>query len=397
MFYISMKALFWLLIVIAPVFFIMYTSAKALFWFLVILTPIVFIHELGHFLFARLFGVKIEVFSIGFGKPLIKWKDSKDTVWQIALIPLGGYVKMFGDEGAASTPDKEKIDSLSEKEKSLSFHHKNLWQKSLIVFGGPFANYLLTIIIFIILSMHSGVKEFKPEITGLQQDSPAQKAGLEVGDLIVDVNGDKVDSPVDLKLKLDKSENMNIEVGVVRQKSYLTVNVAPKEEEYKNIFGEIVKSRMIGVYFEKFTFRKVGVAESFVNSFYQVGNMSYMFVKAIWQMITLKRGTEDIGGPIKIALYSESMAKQGFMAILYFVAMISLNLGLINLFPIPMLDGGHLFFYGVEAIIRRPINHKVQVICFKIGFFILIGLMSIAFWNDLKAIEFFKKLKLLLG
>ena len=226
-----MKALFWLLIVIAPVFFIMYTSAKALFWFLVILTPIVFIHELGHFLFARLFGVKIEVFSIGFGKPLIKWKDSKDTVWQIALIPLGGYVKMFGDEGAASTPDKEKIDSLSDKEKSLSFHHKNLWQKSLIVFGGPFANYLLTIIIFIILSMHSGVKEFKSEITGLQQDSPAQKAGLAVGDLIVDVNGYKVDSPADLKLKLDKSENINIEVGVIRQKSYLTVNVAPKEEE----------------------------------------------------------------------------------------------------------------------------------------------------------------------
>ena len=175
------------------------------------------------------------------------------------------------------------------------------------------------------------------------------------------------------------------------------MNVVPKEEEYKNIFGEIVKSRMIGVYFEKFTFRKVGVIESFVNSFYQVGNMSCMLVKAIWQMITLKRGTEDIVGPIKIALYSESMANQGFMAILYFVAMISLNLGLINLYPIPMLDGGHLFFYGIEAIIRRPINYKVQVICFKIGFFILIGLMSIAFWNDLKAIEFFKKLKLLLG
>ena len=391
-----MKALFWLL-VIAPALFIMYTSVKPLFWFLVILTPIVFIHELGHFLFARLFGVKIEVFSIGFGKPLIKWKDSKDTIWQIALIPLGGYVRMYGDEGAASTPDKEKIDTLSEKEKKLSFHHKKLWQKSLIVFGGPLANYLLTIAIFIIISMHSGVKEFKPEITGIQQKSPAQIAGLQIGDLISDVNGDKIDSIIDLKSKLDTNENLSIEIGVIRKKSYLSVNISPKEEEYTNIFGETAKTRMIGVAFEKFSFRKVGLIESFKNSFYQVRDMSCMFLKAIWQMITLKRGTEDIGGPIKIALYSESMANQGFIAILYFVAIISLNLGLINLFPIPMLDGGHLFFYGIEAIIRRPIHYKIQALCFKVGFFMLMGLMSIAFWNDLKAIEFFKKLKLLLG
>ena len=370
---------------------------KALFWFLVILTPIVFIHELGHFLFARLFGVKIEVFSIGFGKPLIKWKDSKGTNWQIALIPLGGYVRMYGDEGAASTPDQEKIATLSEKEKKLSFHHKKLWQKSLIVFGGPLANYLLTIAIFIIISMHSGVKEFKPEITGVQQDSPAQIAGLQIGDLISDINGDKIDSISDLKSKLDTNENSSVEIGIIRKNSYLSVNVSPKEKEYTNILGETAKTRMIGVAFEKFSFRKVELIESFKNSFYQVGDMSCMFLKDIWQMITLKRGTEDIGGPIKIALYSESMANQGFIAILYFVAIISLNLGLINLFPIPMLDGGHLFFYGIEAIIRRPINYKIQALCFKIGFFMLMGLMSIAFWNDLKAIEFFKKLKLLLG
>lgn len=372
-------------------------SMKALFWFLVILTPIVFIHELGHFLFARLFGVKIEIFSIGFGKPLIKWKDSKDTIWQIALVPLGGYVKMSGDERATSTQDKEKMHSLSEEQKKVVFYNKKLWQKSLIVFGGPLANYLLTITIFSIISMHSGIKEFKTEITGLQPNSPAQIAGLQIGDIVSDINGIKINSPTDLKLKLDTSKNPTVEIGIIRKKSHLRINISPKEEGYKDMFGESIKARVIGVYFEKYSFKKLSFLDSFKNSFYQVLDISFKFIEAIYQMITLKRGTEDIAGPIKIALYSENIANQGTIAILSFIAIISLNLGLINLFPIPMLDGGHLFFYGVEAVIRKPINHRIQTICFQIGLFVLIGLMSIAFWNDLNAIEFFKRLKSLLG
>ena len=369
----------------------------ALFWFIVFITPIVFIHELGHFLFARLFGVKVEVFSIGFGKPLITWKDSKDTKWQIAIIPLGGHIKMYGDENAASVPDKTKLKTMSEEEKQLSVHNKKLWQKSLIVFGGPFANYLLTFLLFVIISMYSGVKEIKPEITKIIENSPAEIAGLKLGDMIIDINGEKIGSVFDISTKVNSTPSKEVAIGVMRNHSYSSFTLIPTEEEDKNIFGESAKIRLIGVTFEKYSSRSVNFSEALKNSFSQVLNYTYLFLKTVWQMISSKTGTDNIGGPIKIAKYSENISNQGFFAALYFIAILSLNLGFINLLPVPMLDGGHLFFYAIEGITRKPINQKVQELCFKIGLGILITLMFIAFWNDLKEMEFFTKIKLLLS
>ena len=369
----------------------------ALFWFIVFITPIVFIHELGHFLFARLFGVKVEVFSIGFGKPLITWKDSKDTKWQIAIIPLGGYIKMYGDENAVSVPDKKKLKTMSEEEKHFSIHNKKLWQKALIVFGGPFANYLLTFLLFVIISTYSGVKEIQPEITKIMENSPAEIAGLKLGDIIIDVNGEKINSVFDISTKVNSTQSKEVIIGVMRNNSYSSFTLMPTEEESKNIFGEFMKMRLIGVAFEKYSYRNINFLEAIQNSFSQVVNYTYLFLKAISQMIFSKNGVDNIGGPIKIAKYSENISNQGFFAALYFIAILSLNLGFINLLPIPMLDGGHLLFYAIEGIIRRPINNKIQDLCFKIGLGILMTLMVIAFWNDLKGMEFFMKIKLLLS
>ncbi len=369
----------------------------ALFWFIVFITPIVFIHELGHFLFARLFGVKVEVFSIGFGKPLITWKDRKDTKWQIAVIPLGGYVKMYGDENVASVPDQKKLKTMSEEERQSSVHNKKLWQKSLIVFGGPFANYLLTFLLFVVISIFSGVKEIKPEITKIMEHSSAEVAGLKVGDFIVDINGEKINSAFDISNKINASPSGDVTVGFIRNNSYSSVKLTANEAKGKNIFGEAKKMRLIGVTFEKYSSRDVNFAEAVKSSFLQLLDYTYLFLKFIGKVVSLKVGTDSIGGPIKIAKLSEDMSNQGVFAALYFIAIISLNLGFMNLLPIPMLDGGHLFFYAIEGIIRKPINYKIQELCFKIGFAILIMIMFTAFWNDLKEMEFFTKIKLLLS
>jgi regulator of sigma E protease len=371
----------------------MHVSMEALIWFIIIITPIVFIHELGHFLFARLFGVKVDVFSIGFGKPLLKWKDKKDTTWQIAMIPLGGYVKMHGDENAASTPDVKKLQSLSEEEKKLSLHHKKLWQKALIVFGGPLANYVLAILLFMGIAMYSGKIEVNLEITGVQENSAAQKAGMKIGDVIVELNDDKISSIVDLKSKLALNVKEEINIGYVRNDTYFHTAITPDFVEVKDMIGEKNRQPVIGVMFGKFTYTKIGFFESISYSIQQTLDMSRNMLTAIWQMVSGQRSTDDLGGPIKIAKYSVKFAEQGFIAILGLVAMISLNLGLVNLLPIPMLDGGHLFYYAIEAIIRRPINHMLQDIGFKIGLAILIMMMSVAFWNDLKGLEFLHNLK----
>ena len=365
---------------------------QELIWFIVVITPIVFIHELGHFLIARSFGVKISVFSIGFGKPLLKWKDSKDTIWQIALIPLGGYVKMYGDEGVASTPDMNKLQNSSEEEKKLSFYYKKLWQKALIVFGGPFANYMLAIIIFMGIALHSGVKEFKTEVTGIRFDSPAQKAGIQVGDTIVELNGKKVNTVYDLKSALALNVNDKITIGYIRNNTYYVVDVIP-ELEATDIAGEKTIQPVIGVMFQKYTYTAVGPFEAAVYSVRQTFNLSCTMLQAVWQMLTGQRNTDELGGPIKIAKYSGKIAEQGFLPFLYLIALISLNLGLVNLLPIPMLDGGHLFYYAIEAIIGKPINYTVQNIGFKIGFAVIMSLMLIAFWNDLKNIDLIVSLK----
>ncbi len=357
-----------------------------IFYFIIIITPIVFIHELGHFLFARFFGVKVEIFSIGFGKPLFKWTDKKDTVWQIAAIPLGGYVKMYGDAGADSSKDEDKISKMSKEEKALSFHHKKLWQKALIIFAGPLANYVLTFLLFLLITLCNGKAQHIPEVSGIQKDSAAEKARLQLGDLIVELNGKKVYFVEDFKLLMSTNLGETISLGILRNNEYVDINITPDMLNVKDATNTSYKHPVLGVVFEKFNYSKVGIIESMKASAWQVFSLSEIILEGVWQMITGKRDTKELGSPIKISMLSAKVVDKGFFALCGFVAMISLNLGLINLFPIPALDGGHLFYYAIEAVIRRPLNDFIQNLGMKIGIAFLVFLMAIAFWNDIKSL-----------
>jgi regulator of sigma E protease len=359
----------------------------AAFWFLAVLTPIIFIHELGHFMFARFFGVKVEVFSIGFGKSIVEWKDSRGTVWKIAMIPLGGYVKMFGDKNPASVVDEEKVSELTDLEREKTFFAKKLWQKALIVFAGPLANYILTILIFAGIYLHFGVVVNKTIIAKVESKSPAYHAGLASNDEIVDINGEAVQDLQRLIFVLSLIEDKDILVGVIRAGEYKKFHIEADFIEVKDNLGKVVSKPKIGVYFEPGSLQQVGVFQALQNSIEKTFSYTYMMLKALGGMFSSDKEL-DVVGPVGIAQMSKQFGEaDGWFPILSFAAIISLNLGLINLFPIPMLDGGHLLFYLIEGIIGRPVEPKLQNLFFKIGLVIIILLMSTALWNDFKLIK----------
>ena len=356
----------------------------SLFWFIVVITPIIFVHELGHFLFARLFGIKVEVFSIGFGKPLIRYKDSRGTLWQIAIIPLGGFIKVHGDQH----------NKLSNK-KNHHYHKqqiflctKKLWQKALIVIGGPLANYILALSLFITCSIFAGIKESELKIASVRQSSPAQIYGLKLGDIIVNINGKKVNSAHDFKNVTTHNLKNYISVGIVRDDDYRVLDIRVKDKRVDNTSYQMDIYDAIGITCESHYLKNISFYKSLIFSINKIYDISITMLRSILGLICFNN-QNSLGGPIKIAIYSKNTAEQGVISILYFIAVLSLNLGFINLLPIPMLDGGYLIFYAIEAIIRRPISDRMQSIFFKIGFSIMITVMLIAFFNDLKDMNLF--------
>ena len=354
----------------------------SLFWFIVVVSPIVFVHELGHFLFARLFGVKVEIFSIGFGKPIVKYKDNKGTLWQIAIVPLGGFVKMYGDQNHHLTVKDTHY-------QQSSFCSKKLWQKALIVFGGPFANYILALLIFTISFTFGGIKEIKPEITAIQEFSAAEISGLKVGDIIIDIDGKKINSVRDLKSIISNKSKTNIPIGIMRNDYCDTINISTQGKEYDNISHQSDNLDALGITFGKHYFKNVSVYKSLVFSIDKIYNISITMTRSILELMSFNTSQNNIGGPIKIATYSKNIAKQGLTSILHFIAVLSLNLGFINLLPIPVLDGGYLFFYAIEGIIRRPISYYIQNICLKIGLSIMVTIMIVTILSDIRNINLF--------
>ena len=354
----------------------------SLFWFIVVVSPIVFVHELGHFLFARLFGVKVEIFSIGFGKSLIEYKDNKGTLWQIAIIPLGGFVKMYGDENHHLTSKNTHC-------RQSSFCNKKLWQKALIVFGGPFANYILALLIFTIGFSFEGIKEIKPEITAVQEFSPAEISGLKVGDIIIDVDGKKINSIQDLKSIIGNKSKTNVPVGIMRNNYYFIINISIQSKKSYNISPQSDNFDAIGVTFGKHYFKNVSIYKSLVFSIDKIYNISITMTRSVLELISFNGSQNNMGGPIKIATYSKNIAKQGLTSILHFIAVLSLNLGFVNLLPIPVLDGGYLFFYAIEGIIRKPISYHIQNICLKIGLSIMVTIMIVTILSDIRNINLF--------
>jgi regulator of sigma E protease len=351
----------------------------SLFAFLLVIFIMVFIHELGHFVVARLCGVKVDTFAIGFGKTIWSKTDSKGTEWKINILPLGGYVKMFGDSGPASDADIDKINDMTDNEKSLSFFHKKLWQKALVVFAGPFMNYVLAFVVMVGLLFCYGDRTISTKVAGVEQGSPAEKSGVVIGDVITSINGQKVNDMFEVRNIINSQrDNKELRVTVNRNNSEQNILILPAKTTMKN--GESILR--IGVVGSEQSIH-YGAIESIKNAAVKIYVLNAFMVDGLIKMLSGEGSKEDVGGPIKIAKITGEAAKGGLQPFLGLLVLLSLNLGLLNLLPIPGLDGGHLMYYLINAVIGKPLPQRLQTIGIKIGFILLISLMIFVTINDI--------------
>ncbi|MDA7606626.1 RIP metalloprotease RseP [Pelagibacteraceae bacterium] len=363
--------------------------------FLVLITLVVFIHEYGHYYFAKKFGVGITDFSIGFGKELFGFNDKSGTRWKFCLIPLGGYVKFFGDRNVFSQAEQQELlNQYSSEDQKKLFVVKPIYQRALVVAAGPFANFLLAIVIFTFIYMFAG-KDFTPaKIAEVQENSPAEIIGLKKNDVIYSINKNKVKSIKDISAYINTSTTEEITISVLRNDNEIFFNVKPKIIETQDSFGNEIKKKVLGIkiipLYDEFNKEKLGPTKAL---YYAAKETWFVTKSSLDFIISLFKGSGDtsqLGGPIKIAKITGQVAQYGFIAFLSITAYISISLGLINLFPIPMLDGGHLMFYAFEKLLGRPLKQRTQEGFFRIGLFLLISLMFFTTFKDLQDIGVFK-------
>ena len=362
--------------------------------FIVLILVVVFIHEYGHYYFAKKYGVMVTDFSIGFGKELFGWNDKLGTRWKICWIPLGGYVKFFGDRNVFSQSDQEEIiKKYSEEERKKLFILKPLYQRSLIVAAGPIANFILAVVIFLFIYMFVG-KDFTPAVINeVQKDSPAEVAGLMKNDVILEIDGTEVKSILDVSKLITMSTSDFIDFKVSRYDQDVLLKVKPNIVETEDNLGNKINKRIIGImlgpYNNKVNHVKLGPAKALYYSLNEVYFVTISSLKYLGSILTGSGDSSQLGGPIRIAKITGQVAELGIIPFLSIMAYISISLGLINLFPIPLLDGGHLMFYGFEKILGRPLSQKTQEGFFRIGMFLLLTLMFFATFNDLKDLGLF--------
>ncbi len=348
--------------------------STSIFAFIIVLGILIFFHELGHFLVARLFGVGVEKFSLGFG-PRIVGKTVGMTDYRISLIPLGGYVKMVGEE-----PDSEIEPYLIPK----SFTHKSVIKRFLIVAAGPFFNLLLAVIIFFLVFQISGTYVLRPLVGEVDTPSPAARAGLQKDDLIVGINGKAVTSWEEMAAQIAESGGRPLAVVVDRAGQRLTLDLRPELTTTQNLFGEDVQRYVIGIRSAGDVIpKKLSFVDAVQMSFARTWEITKLTVLSVVKLIQGKLPATTLGGPIKIAQMAGAQAKEGMMNLMVFTAVISINLGILNFLPIPVLDGGHLLFFTIEMISRRPVSIKVREIAQQFGIFLLILLMIFVIYNDI--------------
>jgi regulator of sigma E protease len=363
--------------------------------FIALIVVVVFIHEYGHYYFAKRYGVGVTDFSIGFGKEMFGWNDKSGTRWKVCVIPLGGYVKFFGDRNVYSQADNDKIiKEYSKEDQDKLFVLKPLYQRALVVFGGPLANFLLAILIFFSVYTFFG-KDFTPAVINeVQKDSPAMVAGLKDNDIVVSIDGNEVTSIMDVSKYIMMSTDEFINFTVNRFDQDLTFRVKPNIVEGEDNLGNKISKRMVGIklgaYNNEVNHVKLGPTKALFYAVNEVYYVSTSSLKYIGSMLTGNGDTSQLGGPIRIAKISGQVAEFGILPFISLMAYISISLGLINLFPIPMLDGGHLMFYGIEKVLGRPLSQKTQEGFFRIGMFLLLSLMFFTTFNDLKDVGLFK-------
>ncbi|RUA14858.1 MAG: RIP metalloprotease RseP [Alphaproteobacteria bacterium] len=362
--------------------------------FLVLIMIVVFIHEYGHYYFAKRYGVGVTDFSIGFGREIFGWNDKSGTRWKVCWIPLGGYVKFFGDRNVFSQSEQQEvINKYGEKDRNKLFILKPLYQRSLIVAAGPLANFVLAIIIFSMINMFVG-KDLTPAVVvEVANNSPAYEAGIKKNDMVISIDNNKVQSILEVSTFITTSTAEIIEFTVLRNNQEVTLYVKPNLVQSKDSLGNSVKKRMIGIKLSplnnEFKKQRLGPSKAIYYSIKEVWFVSVTSLKYLGNMLIGSADSSQLGGPIRIAKITGQVAEYGVVPFLSIMAYISISLGLINLFPIPMLDGGHLMFYFFEKVLGRPLSQKTQEGLFRIGLFLLFSLMFFVTFNDLKDLGLF--------
>ncbi|MBV9827244.1 MAG: RIP metalloprotease RseP [Alphaproteobacteria bacterium] len=350
--------------------------------FLIVLTVLVFVHELGHYLIARHNGVKIEVFSIGFGPELFGWWDRSGTRWKFSAIPLGGYVKMFGDSDASSGLPAADAAEMTPAEREVSFHCKRLGQRAAIVAGGPFANFVFAIVMLALLFMTYGQPFTPAQVGQVVAGSAAANGGIKSGDDIVSINGRTVDRFEDVQQIVRLNPNVAMDMVVRRDDALVNLSVTPAQVEETDRFGTH-QIGQLGIRGGTPKYVRRNPASAVVRAVGETWNLCATTLQAMWQMVIGTRGTDELGGPLRIAQLSGEVAQGGIVPLLWFMSVLSVNLGLINLFPVPVLDGGHLLFYAAEAVRGKPLGQRAQEYGFRVGLALVLTLMVFATWNDL--------------
>lgn len=357
--------------------------------FLIILTVLVFVHEMGHYLVARRNAVRVEVFSIGFGPEIFGWNAKNGTRWKISAIPLGGYVKMFGDADPTSSTS-EGLDEMTEEEKKDSFHFKTLGQRSAIVAAGPAANFLFAIVLLAILYVFAGQPYTPATIDEIVPGSAAEAAGFEVGDLVTEIDGTDIDRFEQMAQIVGGSAGRTLEMVVDRGGASVTLQVTPKVIVQKDRWGGEIRIGRLGVRNTQVKRIQRDPASAVWYATLETWNLTVETLKAVTQIFSGNRSTDELGGPVRIAQMSGDVVQLGIGTTLWFMAVLSVNLGLINLFPIPVLDGGHLVFYAYEAVFRRPMNERLRDYASMAGLTLVVGLMIFLTWNDIARLPIFQ-------
>jgi regulator of sigma E protease len=359
--------------------------------FIIALSVVVFVHEFGHFFVARRCGVRCESFSIGFGPELFGYTDRHGTRWKFSLVPLGGYVRMYGEsesmqaiEGGTGNA-QHPPGSMTPEQKAVSLKYKTVGQRSAIVFAGPAVNFLFAIAVFCLIFMIMGRPLVEPVIGGVVEGSPAAAAGLEPGDRIRAIDGTEIERFDDIQRLVQLGYGTPMALTVDRNGEAVSLTITPKIVEREDAFGNLTKTPMLGISAsgETRAVQRLGPVAAMGEALSQTYGVVEATFVAVGQMITGRRGTEDLGGPIRIAKYSGQAAKTGFAGFVLFMAILSINLGLINLFPVPLLDGGHLLFYAIEAVRGRPLSEHAQEWGMRIGLALVGALMVFVTWNDI--------------
>jgi regulator of sigma E protease len=355
--------------------------------FFFVLLIVVFIHELGHYLVGRWCGIGVTAFSIGFGPELIGYTARNGTRWKLCAIPLGGYVKFVGDMNATSTPDPDETRHLTEEERRVAFHTQPVWKRALTVFAGPLFNFLLTIAVFAVMFSMYGRTVLDPTVAEVRADSPAAIAGIQPGDRFVAVDGRTVSSFADVQRLVSGRAGDQLTFTMDRNGAPVELTIVPEVVEQLDALGNTVRLGVIGVVNNQDVGQgrivEYGPLQALEQGVIETGHIISRTGQFLQRFVVGREDRCQLGGPVKIAEMSGQAAKLGFQWLVQLAALLSVGIGILNLLPIPPLDGGHLLFYGIEAVMRRPVSERVMEAVYRVGIFAVLCFMGFVFWNDI--------------